>query len=772
MYGEGQFVGESLHRVSRLTARQKRQIASLYGKAPKPMGTWEPLPSLTREETDLVLKEYEQQVKASESTPVNQTHPKKFGSWDAGLDRDFQDSTVETNSNRSKDDNVIKSSRNLSSPSLLQQWPRISAIDSRRPMTEYMPSMHPNSSSGQRHTQHSFQPIQSIQQLPSAPMHAEPHMLRSSWTVPHLSVYEQQHHMQMHPQTMRAPSSNVTCIQTHGAPPSNNWTAPHDVSSSLSSQSYATQSLHYTTTNTQNRAPLSSCTTALNRAPSPIRSSSPWHTDYLTPSTTNWTRPSDTVDYHPTQLLPLNSTTSCNNYSSRVDFQTPSSTSHSVSQLSSDLTSLSITLKSPSIEDVSNVDYSILVVGVTGSGKSSACNFFIGSDVFTTAGGAIAITAKSDAHVQNILGKRVLFIDTPGFGDEFASDEIRMAELGRAILFARDGVSAIMLCLDGSRRFDSSIANLLKEFEVLGTFWPYTFILYTHAADMGQTEEEQRSKITQWLSNPRCPDHMKWLFDKVCHRSMTVESKQFRHSTWYYQLKSQELMNMVEAISAQNRYQKYTNQFFQWAKRKYDQVKQQKLEHERELEKTQKNLEKYQSFVTLIEGDLQRKEQEHREFVTKQQQYISSLEMQLRSCREEERMRIQAQRTKAQEQLTRCTQDHHRLVDDYSVSREKTLARYDEDCKQCKEHEWQSRRVPMEVFLDELRYELYASNRERRELSDKLVLMDAKLQQMQKEKAQPQKKEETSMYDMAIGGAKRFGPIVAQQALTKICSLM
>ena len=82
-------------------------------------------------------------------------------------------------------------------------------------------------------------------------------------------------------------------------------------------------------------------------------------------------------------------------------------------------------------------------MGVTGSGKSSACNFFIGSDVFNTAGGAIAITAKSDAHVQNILGKQVLFIDTPGFGDDFASDEVRMAELGRAILFAREGVNTL-----------------------------------------------------------------------------------------------------------------------------------------------------------------------------------------------------------------------------------------------------------------------------------------------------------------------------------------
>ena len=166
---------------------------------------------------------------------------------------------------------------------------------------------------------------------------------------------------------------------------------------------------------------------------------------------------------------------------------------------------------------------------------------------------------KSDAHVQNILGKKILFIDTPGFGDEFSLDEVCMAELGRAILFAREGINAIVLCMDGSRRFDSSIAQLLKEFEVLGAFWPYTFIIYTHAADMGNTEEEQRCKISQWLSNPKCPERMKWLFDKVCRRSMTVESKQFRNISGYCQHKSQELLNMIETISAQNQHQKYVH---------------------------------------------------------------------------------------------------------------------------------------------------------------------------------------------------------------------
>lgn len=742
-------LGGSSNRVSRLTARQRRQVASLYGKAPRPMGTWEPLPNLTKEETDQILQEFEQQMKAN-AVPL---HSEDLQS---GRGRGLQRGTVEASTRR------VDYTQNLSSPSLLQR--STNSASERRMVTEYKETMPPHSSSVQYHTRPSVDTV--VQQPPSGLLYGD-HLHTSGsnyWTGYHPTAYEQ-HHTQLHSQTMMTPTHS----QQYGTPSSNNWTTCNEVTSSAVS-SHLNTTIHYTTTDERAPSPsyMITTTASLNRPPSPIKSSSSqWPTDYQAPSA-NWTRSDDSVDYQSThQLQPFYSASSCYNYSSQRDF-TSSPTSHSVSQLSPDLTSLGITLNISSIEDVSNVDCSLLVVGVTGSGKSSACNFFIGSDVFNTAEGAIAVTAKSDAHIQSILGKQVLFIDTPGFGDEFVSDEIRMAELGRAILFARDGVNAIVLCMDGSRRFDSSIANLLQEFEVLGAFWPYTFIMYTHAADMGQTEEEQKFKISQWLHNPRCPDRMKWLFEKVCHRCMTVESKHFRNNADYYRHKCQELLNMVETISAHNQHQKYTNQFFQWAKKKYDQVKQKKLEHERKLEETQKSLQKYQNFVKLVERNLQQKQQQFTEFVTKQQQYINSLEAQLRSCREEERMRIQVEREEAKHELTDRVQGHQELLSGYSASKEKMLAKYDEDAEKCKEHEWQSNRIPMELFLDEVRYELYASNRERRELRDQLVCVNATLQQMQEEKAQSQKKQGSSMYGVVVDGAKIVAPMVARS----YCSIM
>jgi len=754
-----------INHIDRLTARQRRQIASLYGKAPKPVGTWEPLPSLTRAETDQVLKEYEQRMEENKMTgpQLNPSHPVTPLVSSNVYNAPPQYGTSSVSSHLSSFE-YIDSGRY--SPSI-QRSGLGNTSGPRRPVTDFITTAQSNTVPSQHHTQVHPRTLQ------TSAFNGSFHYTSSGVNWTQSSNYTSQttnvrtsqvHCIQPPPQaTSFRRSPSLSNIPAYTQPmtsqySSGNWrgsSTNHSVSASnvqIYSQAHSMQQPSFTTD--QRRA----------SSPNKIRSIQPPST---ASSTSNWTTSSDNYSSH---MIPAQSASSHYNQSSTHDHTT--SDPHSVSQLSTDLTSLGMTLKLPSIEDMSNVDYSLLVVGVTGSGKSSACNFFIGENVFETEGGAIAVTAKSDAHIQTISGKRVLFIDTPGFGDEFASDEVRMAELGRAILFAKDGVNAIILCLDGSRRFDTSVANLLKEFEVLGAFWPYTFILYTHSADMGHSEEERKCKITEWLNHPKCPERMKWLFDKVSHRAMTVESKHYSMNMTYYQDKCQELLQMIEVISALNHYQRYTNQFFQWAKKKYDDVKQQKIQHERQLKETQRSLWKYQSFVQVIEGDLQRKEQQHADTMRRQQQYISSLESQLRSCRDDERMKYQRHLAEVQQQMDQSRQEHQHVVSDHEASKEKMLSKYNEDSKQITELESQSKKEAVDIFLDELRYELMVSNQERRELRDKVVYMDARLQMMQEEKDRHRKQDNLSVGGMMVEGAKIMLPTVGKAAAKWMCSIM
>ena len=244
-----------------------------------------------------------------------------------------------------------------------------------------------------------------------------------------------------------------------------------------------------------------------------------------------------------------------------------------------------------------DTDYSVMVIGVTGSGKSTACNFFLNKKVFNTKGGAVSVTIKSDAHSGIVLDKKMLFIDTPGFSDAYESEEQRMADLGRALYFAQAGVHAIAICFNGTARFDTATEDVVNVLDQLGTFWPHAFVLYSHADDMGSTESEQKQQIYQWIKNPRCPDRLKWLLEKVQYRFMTVESRMRGADHGYHQQKCKEFIDFVEHIYASNNHQLYTNKLFKWAKTKYDQAKREKQRQEEELKKCQENLKDHQELL-------------------------------------------------------------------------------------------------------------------------------------------------------------------------------
>ena len=289
---------------------------------------------------------------------------------------------------------------------------------------------------------------------------------------------------------------------------------------------------------------------------------------------------------------------------------------------------LTSTMQSLSIKDA-DCNYVIMVIGVTGSGKSTACNFFCGQDVFNTKGGAVSVTTKSEAHKCYILDKKVLLIDTPGFSDAYESEEQRMTDLGKALYYAHEGVHAIVICFNGAARFDIATESVVNALDQLGTFWPHAFILYTHADDMGNNESEQRQQIFQWLSDPRCPDRLKWLLKNVQCRFVTVESRMRRRDNTYRQQKCREFLGMVEQVYNENHCQLYTNKLFMWAKEKYDQAKREKMEQEEKLKTCQESLLEHQELLKSFEEQSIKGARSQEEAIHSLQQEIKSLQQQL-----------------------------------------------------------------------------------------------------------------------------------------------
>ena len=229
--------------------------------------------------------------------------------------------------------------------------------------------------------------------------------------------------------------------------------------------------------------------------------------------------------------------------------------------------------------DTEEYDYGVLVLGVTGVGKSTMCNFFFNvgedEDVFGAVEGMVPGTAKCDAHCHPINGKNIMFIDSPGFADARKDSHEQIQEMGKALLLARNGVHAIVVCLNGAGRFteaEKSFVDELKQLETdeLQSIWAYTFLVFTHGLNMGKNEEKRYEKIEKWKADPKCAPLFLELLDKVQNRFMVLES--LMDDTKYYTQKCDEFLKLTQNIYAKNNERRYTHKLFIWARDKYEEA--------------------------------------------------------------------------------------------------------------------------------------------------------------------------------------------------------
>jgi len=228
-----------------------------------------------------------------------------------------------------------------------------------------------------------------------------------------------------------------------------------------------------------------------------------------------------------------------------------------------------------------------MVIGVTGTGKSSFCNFYFRENIFDTDDGAISVTERAIAHCCSINNIRFKFIDTPGFCDELEENNKRIAELGEALLHAQNGVHAIAICINGRNRFSTADGSLCEELKYLGSFWHHSFLVYTHSSTMGNSEQLIDERLFSWLNNPKCPKKMSDLFNYVNHRFLTIETTRC-NDAGYYQVKCVQLINHIRDVYIKNQQKCYTNELFKWAKFRYDEqcetFKQALIEKEKEVQ--------------------------------------------------------------------------------------------------------------------------------------------------------------------------------------------
>ncbi|XP_065888141.1 uncharacterized protein [Dysidea avara] len=260
-----------------------------------------------------------------------------------------------------------------------------------------------------------------------------------------------------------------------------------------------------------------------------------------------------------------------------------------------------------------SVHYSILFTGVTGSGKSSACNFICKTDKFPTGSGLISVTTQSHAAITTLGQYTARIIDSPGFCDDHVSDEEHMKELGHGVMLAREGVHAIGLVLRADNRFTGAEATMLREMENFGELWPYIFILFTRARQLGADDGTQRYQIKEFLRNPRCPDSLKVLMRRVNDRYIMLESVDSMGDD-YHQIKCAELVGKVQQIFS-NTGKAYTNVLFDHALQLYEKAKKDEMDKEQALIRARQDVENLgNQLMATMKSSQEAQEQQQRIF--------------------------------------------------------------------------------------------------------------------------------------------------------------
>ena len=189
-------------------------------------------------------------------------------------------------------------------------------------------------------------------------------------------------------------------------------------------------------------------------------------------------------------------------------------------------------------------------MGITGNGKSAACNFFMQNN-FKAEHSFVSVSNQLESGVATIGEKHIELIDTPGFSNpNIIKEDVLQLDLATALINVKYGFHMLGLVFNVSKRIETPEDELLKELLLnYKHYLSYAVILFTHGKFLGDTEDEQKDAVKEMIEEAKKDKASNFfqVLEKINYRYLIIESVESMEEG-YHAKKSKELVAMIDMI--------------------------------------------------------------------------------------------------------------------------------------------------------------------------------------------------------------------------------
>uniref|UniRef100_A0A672LV22 AIG1-type G domain-containing protein n=1 Tax=Sinocyclocheilus grahami TaxID=75366 RepID=A0A672LV22_SINGR len=158
-------------------------------------------------------------------------------------------------------------------------------------------------------------------------------------------------------------------------------------------------------------------------------------------------------------------------------------------------------------------DLRIVLLGVSGAGKSPTANAILGQDAFKEKLSTESVTKICQQHQQTVDGRNISVIDTPGLFDTSISEEQLKTEIEKCVEMSVPGPHAFLLVLRLDVRFTDEEKNTVKWIqENFGEEAAcYTIILFTRGDQLDKPIKQflaENKQINELVSQSKGRYHV------------------------------------------------------------------------------------------------------------------------------------------------------------------------------------------------------------------------------------------------------------------------